>query len=148
MRKLIFSIFVLLACGGLRAQDSLRLPIYEAMQENVVIHADSAVHRLLHDKVAGIVREEVQVQGFRVQVYSSNSQQTAKNEAFQIEKKIADAGIQIETYVLYNPPFWKVRLGNFRTQEEASLMKAEIIRLLPELQADTYVVRDQIQVIQ
>ncbi len=148
MKKIVFSILAVCICTLLQAQDSLRLPIYNAMQENVVVHADSAVHRLMHDKVAGIVREEVQIQGFRVQVYSSNSQQTAKNEAFQIEKKIADAGIQIETYVLYNPPFWKVRVGNFRTQEEANLMKAEIIRLLPELQADTYIVRDQIQVIQ
>ncbi len=148
MKNIICSVFALMLCVFVQAQDSTRLSIYDIMRENVVVYADSSVHRLLQDKVEGIVREEVQVQGYRVQVYSSNNQQTAKNEAFQIEKKIAEAGIQIETYVLYNPPFWKVRLGNFRTQGEANLMKAEIIRLLPELQADTYVVRDLIQVIQ
>ncbi len=148
MKQITLTLLITCLCFSLQAQDSLRLPIYNIMQENVTVHADSAVHRLLHDKVAGIVREEVQVQGFRVQVYSSNSQQTAKNEAFQIEKMIAEAGIQVETYVLYQPPFWKVRLGNFRTQDEANLLKAEIIRLLPELQADTYIVRDLIQVIQ
>ncbi len=118
------------------------------MQPNVVVYADSMVHRLVQDKIDGTVREEVQIQGYRVQVYSSNNQQTAKNEAFTIEKKLTNSGIETETYVLYNPPFWKVRVGNFRTQEEANLMKAEIIRLLPDLQADTYVVRDQIQTIQ
>ncbi len=148
MKKVICSVFILVLCVCVQAQDSTHLSIYDIMRENVVVYADSSVHRLLQDKVEGIVREEVQVQGYRVQVYSSNNQQTAKNEAFQIEKKITDAGIQIEIYVLYNPPFWKVRVGNFRTQEEAALMKAEIIRLLPELQADTYIVRDQIQVIQ
>ncbi len=147
MRKIVLTFFIL-SCVWLYAQDSTRLSIYDVMQEKVVIHADSAVHRLLHDKMEGIVREEVQMQGYRVQVYSSNNQQAAKNEAFQMEKKIIDTGVEVETYVLYNPPFWKVRLGNFRTQEEANLMKAELIRLLPELQADTYVVRDQIQVIQ
>ncbi len=146
MKKILF-IISLLPCLALYGQDSTRLSILEIMKENVTVYADSAVHRLLQDKVEGIVREEVQIQGYRVQVYSSNNQQTAKNEAFQIEKKINDA-IQVETYVLYNPPFWKVRVGNFRTQEEANLMKAEIIRLLPELQADTYIVRDQIQIIQ
>ncbi len=146
--RFILSACLMLTALCLHAQDSISLAIYDVMRENVVIHADSAVHRLLQDKVQGIVREEVQVQGFRVQVYSSNNQQTAKSEAFQIEKKITDANLNVPTYVLYNPPFWKVRVGNLRTQEEANLLKAEIIRLLPELQANTYIVRDQIQVVQ
>ncbi len=147
MKKLLFTlaIFASLAVYG---QDSTHLSIIEVMQPNVVVYADSMVHRLVQDKIDGTVREEVQIQGYRVQVYSSNNQQTAKNEAFTIEKKLTNSGIETETYVLYNPPFWKVRVGNFRTQEEANLMKAEIIRLLPDLQADTYVVRDQIQTIQ
>ncbi len=138
----------ILSCLGLYAQDSTHLSILEAMKENVTVYADSSVHRLVQDKIEGVVREETQIQGYRVQVYSSNNQQSAKNEAFAIEKQIIDTGIQVETYVLYNPPFWKVRVGNFRTQEEANLLKAELIRLLPNLQADTYIVRDQIQVIQ
>ncbi len=146
--KKILSLCAILSCLSLYAQDSTQLLILETMKENVIVYADSSVHRLLQDKISGTVREEVQIQGYRVQVYSSNNQQTAKNEAFTIEKQIIDAGIQVETYVLYTQPFWKVRLGNFRTQDEANLLKAELIRLLPHLQADTYIVRDQIQVIQ
>ncbi len=147
MKRIVF-ILSILSCLTAYGQDSTHLSIFEVMQANVVVHADSSVHRLLQDKIDGVVREEVQIQGYRVQVYSSNNQQTAKNEAFQIEQQIIQAGMEIETYVIYNPPFWKVRVGNFRTQDEANLLKAEIIRLLPSLQADTYVVRDQIQVIQ
>ena len=90
----------------------------------------------------------MQQQGYRVQVYSGNRQQTAKAEAFRIEKLIQESGLGVETYVLYNPPFWKVRLGNFRTQAEAQQLRDEVVRLLPSLQGDTYVVRDQIQLIQ
>ena len=104
--------------------------------------------RLLNDKIEGIEREAVQQQGYRVQVYSGNRQQTAKAEAFRIEKLIQESGLGVETYVLYNPPFWKVRLGNFRTQAEAQQLRDEVVRLLPSLQGDTYVVRDQIQIIQ
>ncbi len=147
MKRIVF-ILSILSCLTVYGQDSTHLSIFEVMQANVVVHADSSVHRLLQDKIDGIVREEVQIQGYRVQVYSSNNQQAAKNEAFQIEQQIIQAGMEIETYVIYNPPFWKVRVGNFRSQDEANLLKAEIIRLLPSLQADTYVVRDQIQVIQ
>lgn len=117
------------------------------MQSNVTMHQDSAITRLMEAKISGAERETVQVQGYRVQIYSSNRQQTAKTEAFELEKRILEANLAVPVYVQYNPPFWKVRLGDFRTQEEAKLMKEEIIRRLPELQGDTYVVRDQITVV-
>lgn len=125
-----------------------RARIIESMNENVQVYSDTLIDRLLLDKINGTTREQVQIQGYRVQVFSSNQQQTAKTEAFRVEKLITESTIESPTYVLYNPPFWKVRVGNFRTQEEAQLMKEEIVRILPELQGETYVVRDQIQVIQ
>lgn len=118
------------------------------MADRVAVLQDSAIDRLLNDKIQGTRRELVQVQGYRVQVYSSNRQQTAKTEAFDIEKMVQDIGLGVETYVVYNPPFWKVRVGNFRTQEEAQQLKEEIVRALPQLQGDTYIVRDQVQLIQ
>lgn len=121
--------------------------IEDDMRENVTIHQDSAITRLIQDKILGASREQVQVSGYRVQIYSSNRQQTAKAEAFDLEKRLQQAELQVPIYVLYNPPFWKVRLGDFRTQEEAKLMKEEVIRRMPELQGDTYVVRDQITVV-
>ncbi len=146
MRKITLFWLILVACC-LHAQDTIRIEIYDAMESNVTVHADSLVNRLLYDRINGVTRKEVQMAGYRVQVYSSNSQQEAKQEAFNLEKRIIDSGLEIPTYVLYQQPFWKVRLGNFRTQEEAALFKAEIIRLFPDLQANTYIVRDQILVI-
>lgn len=125
-----------------------RPKIMEDMQENVQFFGDETVYRLLKDKEEGVVREEVQIQGYRVQVFSSNKQQTAKTEAFRIQKIVEKSSLETEVYVLYNPPFWKVRLGNFRTQAEALLLKEEVIKALPELQGNTYVVRDQITVLQ
>ncbi len=130
-------------------EERVALPqIMAEMQDNVQFFGEEAVIRLLKDKEEGVVREEVQIQGYRVQVFSSNHQQTAKTEAFRIQKLIDKSSLETETYVLYNPPFWKVRLGNFRSHKEALLMKDEVIRELPELQGDTYVVRDQITVLQ
>lgn len=147
---------MLLACTPLlHANDSIppadtihRPLIIEQMADRVAVLQDSAIDRLLNDKIQGTRRELVQVQGYRVQVYSSNRQQTAKTEAFDIEKMVQDIGLGVETYVVYNPPFWKVRVGNFRTQEEAQQLKEEIVRALPQLQGDTYIVRDQVQLIQ
>ncbi len=120
--------------------------IYSEMEENVTFHQDSSITNLLQDLVSGAEREMIQIQGYRVQVFSSNRQRTAKDEAFGLEKRIQETDLHTSVYVLYTPPFWKVRLGDFRTQEEAQILKTELLRRLPELQGDTYIVRDQITV--
>ena len=50
-------------------------------------------------------------------------------------------------YVLYMPPFWKVRLGDFRTYDDAKEYKKQFVQQFPELMGDTYIVRDKIQVL-
>lgn len=114
---------------------------------NVTVHQDSAIVRLINDKRDGTERKETKIQGYRVQVFSSNNAKTAKNAAFDVERRLQDAGVQEPIYVQYNPPFWKVRVGDFRTQADAKLYKDELIKQLPQLVSDSYVVRDEIIVV-
>lgn len=116
------------------------------VMENVIIHQDSTIYQLLLDKYIGKQRGQKEVNGFRVQVYSSNSQQLAKNESLllyqEMEKKISEP-----LYIISEPPFWKVRIGNFLTREEANQYKEVLLNLFPELNSGTYVVPDKIIVI-
>ena len=114
----------------------------------VIVHQDSTITRLINDKIEGRERQAVEIQGYRVQIFSSNRQQTAKAEAFALEKRLQEMNLSENIYVLYNPPFWKVRIGDFRTQEDAQLLKEDLITRLPDLQGDTYVVRDKITVME
>ena len=91
--------------------------------------------------------ELVEIDGYRVQIYSSNRQQVAKSEALELEAKIKDK-LDQTVYVLYMPPFWKVRLGDFRTYEEAKQYKKLFVDQFPSVMGDTYIVRDKIQVLQ
>jgi len=84
--------------------------------------------------------------GYRVQVFSSNTQQTAKNEAFKIEKEIRDFFPECPVYVNYFSPFWKVRVGNFGSYSQAQAFKEELIKTFPHLKSETYTVRDQTNV--
>ncbi len=128
------------------SQETQRRALLVKSMPHAVVLQDSAITALLDRKVNGSAHELVEMTGFRVQVYSSNRQQTAKNEAMLLEKKLASQ-LDVVVYVQYLPPFWKVRLGDFRTQEEAQEYKMEFLKNHPELQGDTYVVRDQIKVI-
>lgn len=111
----------------------------------VQVLQDSAIARLLLAAMEG-GEEWIEISGYRVQVYSSNQQQTAKAEALRLENRLKDQ-LNQTVYVQYAPPFWKVRIGDFRTYEEAKNYKREVVELFPQLVGNTYIVRDQIKVL-
>lgn len=124
-----------------QADTSQQIILLTDAMPNVTVHQDSLVRQLLYDKVSGHEKEEVETDGYRVQIYSSNNQQMAKLEAIRLEKDMRDK-LDVPIYVTYTPPFWKVRVGNFATYEDALDFKNGFVREFPELIGDTYVVRD------
>lgn len=125
-------------------QDTLHTFILDDMP-NVLVHQDSAITLLLEDKSYNRQRGQHQVSGFRVQVYASNTPQVAKNEALDLYETISSQ-VNMPVYVISEPPFWKVRLGDFLTREEAIEYKNQLNVLFPHLQGSTYVVPDQVTV--
>ena len=121
------------------------LSIFDSLP-GVQIIQDSTVGVLLDEAING-KHELVEMEGYRVQIYSSNQQQTAKTEALELETRLKDA-ISQTVYVQYLPPFWKVRVGDFRTYEEAREYKRQFVAQYPDLMGDTYIVRDKILVMQ
>ena len=123
-------------------EDTLHTFILDAMP-NVVVYQDSAITLLLEDKSYDRQRGQRQVSGFRVQVYASNTPQVAKNEALDLHEALSSQ-VSMAVYVISEPPFWKVRLGDFLTREEAIDYKNQLNVLFPHLQGSTYVVPDQV----
>jgi hypothetical protein len=121
------------------------LSIFDSLP-GVQIIQDSTMQALLDEAVNG-KRELVEMDGYRVQIYSSNQQQTAKAEALELENQLKEK-ISQPVYVQYLPPFWKVRLGDFRNYDEAREYKKLFIEQYPDMMGDTYIVRDKIQVLQ
>lgn len=121
------------------------LSIFDSLP-GVQIIQDSAVALLLDEAVTG-KRELVEMDGYRVQVYSSNQQQYAKAEALDLEAKLQDR-VSHTIYVQYISPFWKVRIGDFRSYEEAKEYKRIFVQQYPNMVGDTYIVRDKIKVLQ
>jgi hypothetical protein len=149
MMKKLTVICALLVSLSVWAEDSIvvvtRLNIMESMPRVEVIQ-DASVAAMLEATMSG-KEEWIEIDGYRVQIYSSNRQQTAKAEALELEAKIKEKVSQT-VYVQYLPPFWKVRLGDFRTYEEAKEYKKEFVQLFPDMIGDTYIVRDKIKVLQ
>ncbi len=82
--------------------------------------------------------------GFRIQVYSDNNHSRSKTEAQSREQKIKNAFPEMSTYVRFTSPFWRLRVGNFRTYEEACHAMAAIGRKFPKYRNEMRVVRERI----
>lgn len=73
----------------------------------------------------------VKTKGYRIQVYSGSDQKTAKNEANYRKSTIQSSFPNMEVTITYNSPVWRVRAGNFRTQEQASQGLSELRAKFP-----------------
>lgn len=113
-----------------------------ATQANVVVHQDSIMRAALEaQQVRG---NETTMRGFRVQLFSSNNARTAREAAFKVEKTIRKKLPHMAVYVTYTSPFWRVRVGNCPTHEDAQRLRQYLIEQLPQLSTETYIVPDQI----
>ena len=147
MKKLWIIVFGVLISIGIWADDTIAVrPNLLDSMPGVEVLQDSAVGALLDEAMNGS-REMIEIDGYRVQIYSSNQQQVAKSEALDLESKLKDK-IEQTIYVQYLPPFWKVRLGDFRTYDEAKEYKKQFVEAYPAMIGDTYIVRDKIKVLQ
>ena len=113
---------------------------------NVHVEQDSLITLLMEEKIAGVERGETERPGFRVQVYSSNHPQRGKAEALLIEQRIKQAMSNVPVYVIYATPSWKVRLGDFLSEQQAIQLRDIFKGIFPDLADYTYVVRDQVKV--
>lgn len=88
-------------------------------------------------KVLQIVKRHKEVSnnkfiGWRVQIYFGSGQR-AMIEAQSAKKRfLIRYGNQIGAYTVYDSPFYKIRVGDFRTKAEALKFKEHIKRSFPE----------------
>jgi len=112
-------------------------------QGNVTIRQDSRINLLLNKKIAtNEGKKIIYFSGFRVLVYMENSQRESKATAFEREKMIKEKFPELPTYVSFTSPFWKLRIGNFRTYADALVQAKNLKNAFPAMSNDISVVRD------
>ena len=135
-----------------------RSTIFDALQRSeigkgqVVIHQSNAISNLIGERMRGVDVETtdsltyLKVQGYRTQVFSGNNQRASKDEAFNKEKDINELFPDVPTYVTYTAPFWKLRVGDFRSHEEAYHMMRLLMKAFPSYGKEMYIVREEIRI--
>ena len=83
------------------------------------------------------VVQETSQAGFRIQLFSTSSIDEAMNMKTNVLAKLP----QDSVYIVYDPPVYKIRLGDFPTRYEASIKLPSIVNLG---YADAWIVPDNI----
>ena len=81
------------------------------------------------------------VWGWRVQIYFSAGQ-SARYRAESIKKRFLKEYPDIRAYIIYEAPFFKVRIGNYKTKFEAAKMKLQLQNSYEKI----FLVEDEIDV--
>ena len=116
----------------------------EANDSKVNIHQDGRLDKLLNNYIGREIKltGPYTGPGYRVQVFSSNDFKTAKSESAEIERQLRSTFPEQGVYRIFASPFWKVRVGDFRSLEEARSFRSELIKSFPGLSREAYTVRE------
>lgn len=132
--------------------------IFEALEAEragegfVVIDQPTNLYELVgrsstkHSAILGREGNTTLMMGYRLQFYSSN-QGNAKAVVKQREAQIRALAPEYNCYVQYNAPFWRLLVGDFRTQSEAREAQRKLQELLPAWAKDSYIVPDKVRVL-
>ena len=88
----------------------------------------------------------IKVQGYRIQAFSGNQSQS-KEEAISKGREIREIFPEVATYIIYKSPVWRLRVGDFQTNEEAVAFMRDLKKKLPLLGREAYIVSDEIKIV-
>ena len=151
----ILSVLTMLLLPAIARADSSQPTIVDHITaegtNNVILLPDELLQRLVftaspapEEDATDPSKQAGRAAGFRVQVFSDNNARTAKNEARSNQRLVAARFPQYQIYVQYNSPYWRVKVGDFRTQQEANAAAEEMKKAFPNYQKEIRVVRDRI----
>lgn len=102
--------------------------------------------KMANDSEASVESQYIEVSGWRIQVFSGNNQRISKNEAFRKETDLKSTFPELSTYVKYNAPFWRLRVGDFQTYQDAHGMLIQLRHAFPAFGREMSIVKEKIQV--
>lgn len=124
---------------------AMSVMIFAVKAQEIVTHHSAHIDELLKAQNEQPAHGTT-IDGFRVQIYNGNKGPKSRTRAYEIKEDIESSAIDnLDIYVLYAVPFWKVQVGNCITRAEAEELRKAFLERFPEFVADAYIVPVKIQ---
>ncbi len=111
--------------------------------DTLTVHKDSRIDLLIQKQVE--INEYTTrnarrtAKGFRIQVINT----TDRNAAIEAKTTVYRLYPELKAYLLYQSPYFRLRVGNFETRDEAESYQRQLAR---EFKQNVYIVNDTIEV--
>lgn len=134
----LISIALLISLGSFAQGDfiSVLQSQTSANEGKIELQQDEILTHLLQNHIVLNENNDSKFDGWRVQVHSSSNRQEAENARVKFMQNFPN----YPTYFIYQPPMFKVRVGDFRTREDAFMLYKQTVKLFNV----SYVINDQI----
>lgn len=120
-------------CASARAGDTL------VIRKDARMDALTAVQKQFNQRMSLMLPNGL-YRGFRIQVVST----ARRDDAFRVKDELESQFPEEKTYIVYQSPNFKVRIGNFIKREEADKFKALLNKIYPN---GVYIVDDAVEYI-
>jgi len=100
-----------------RGQQSIKICSDSLMGKHGVVHIIADTQLINDIKPEPVGEDGPQMNGYRIQVYAG----TERDEAQKLKNEIS-INFDVRTYMIYESPYFKVRVGNYRSRMEAQQM--------------------------
>ncbi len=129
MHRILLVVIVILLSLQLKAQneakDTINLMKVEIIKDNRIDNLNKTYSNSYH------------LDGYRVQIYSGNKKQPARQARMEFTKFYR----KTKAYEMYEQPYFKVRVGDFKTKIEALKFKNNLVKHFP----NCIIVKDEIE---
>ncbi|MBP5763992.1 MAG: SPOR domain-containing protein [Bacteroidales bacterium] len=132
-------------CGQMRVQGRVEIR-QDARLEQLLGRRPKTYNAASHQPAYRNGQEIMYTSGYRVRVFSGNNQIVSKNEAYQIESELKKDLPELETYVVFKTPNWRLLVGNYRTMEEATVALRSLKKKFPVYGREMFVVKEEIEI--
>ena len=132
MKTMLFFATLLISLAGYSQVDS----------NSVIVKKDARIDQLIAKQIEineFTTREaRSNVPGFRIQVVNT----TDRTKAIQAKTKVYQNYPELSAYLLYQSPYFRLRVGNFLTRKEAEVY---LKKLTKDFSQNIYIVNDMVE---
>jgi SPOR domain len=97
---------------------------------NIIIHQDSR----LVDEIVRLNEsnsKKIGIAGYRIKIFSASGKDGKTKMLAELSRFVASFE-SVQTYPEYDPPWWKIYVGDFYTRSQAEKVKQMIIKQFPK----------------
>ena len=139
MNKIFLTAVLLFSCSAFSQDSTWKKPVDT---NSVVVHKDPRIDLLVKKQIQ--INEETSREarrigkGYRLLVINTNK----RDEAIAAKTKVYSYFPELKSYLIYQSPYYKLKVGNFREKKEAEDYQKKLQRYFPR---GVFVMNDTIE---